>query len=357
MDFHRLLPSLLLLASATVSGSDAQRQRFECTKGSTCHSLVGYKPINGTTIGSIRRFFGVENLRSLLGANNLPLSTSPNHPIGAQQLVKIPIPCICFNGTGASNKMPVYTVQKDDGLFYIANTVFGGLVEYPRIQAVNKIEDANIIFVGQKLWIPLPCSCEDVDGEKVVHYGQVVEEGSSVEEIAHEFGTTSTTLYEVNGIDSDRELIAGKAIDIPLRACTSSMTNATSPDYPLLLANGTYALTAGNCVRCKCDAANNWRLHCDPSGLKPSDWATCPAMRCSGADGLSLGNTTGTSCSTTTCAYAGFSRDQRIFTTLATESTCPSGTPNPGNYASRTSFSWEWLLVFFHLILLCANIM
>jgi LysM repeat protein len=137
--------------------------------------------------------------------------------IQEQQVIKIPIPCICFNGTGASNKMPIYTVQPDDGLYYIANNVFMGLLAHQRIQQVNRIENPNVIYVGQELWIPLPCSCEEVEGERVVHYAHLVEEGSTVEEIAEKFGTTNDTLYRLNGITNNSQLIAATAFDVPLK--------------------------------------------------------------------------------------------------------------------------------------------
>ncbi|KAI8532116.1 hypothetical protein RHMOL_Rhmol11G0188400 [Rhododendron molle] len=40
-------------------------------------------------------------------------------------------------------------------------------------------------------------------------------------------------------------------------ACTTMVGN-NSLYYPLLVANGTYIFTAGNCVMCSCNAANNW---------------------------------------------------------------------------------------------------
>ncbi|KAL3580878.1 hypothetical protein D5086_018713 [Populus alba] len=532
MGFAIILMCLLFYSSFTTIS--VAQQAFKCTEGTACRSLVGYKSPNTTSISSIQKLFGVKNLHSLLGANNLPSSTLPNHTIQEQQVIKIPIPCICFNGTGASNKMPIYTVQPEDGLYYIANNVFMGLLAHKRIQQVNRIENPDMIDVGQELWIPLPCSCEEVDGERVVHYAHLVEEGSTVEEIAEKFGTTNDTLYRLNGISNNSQLIAATAFDVPLkgannlalstlpnftipakqpikipftclcinntglsnkqpiytvqkddglyhiaaevfsglvtyqeiaavnnvtdvnlievgqklwiplpcscddvdgvkvvhyghvveagssleviaqeygtsrntlmklngiandssllagqvldvplqgqyvlpscalcvntcagnqsfdsarqcamalilyavrifdsyfptlslgkqgrgsnpkllreRACNSSV-RSDSVDSPFLVPNNTYFFTANNCVKCKCAAANNWTLQCEPSGIKPSNQSTCPAMQCEGGL-LTIGSTTTSGCNTTTCAYAGFSGDQRIFTTLATQSTC-----------------------------------
>lgn len=339
----------LLFYSSFTTISVAQ-QAFKCTEGTACRSLVGYKSPNTTSISSIQKLFGVKNLHSLLGANNLPSSTLPNHTIQEQQVIKIPIPCICFNGTGASNKMPIYTVQPEDGLYYIANNVFMGLLAHKRIQQVNRIENPDMIDVGQELWIPLPCSCEEVDGERVVHYAHLVEEGSTVEEIAEKFGTTNDTLYRLNGISNNSQLIAATAFDVPLKACNSSV-RSDSVDSPFLVPNNTYFFTANNRVKCKCDAANNWTLQCEPSGIKPSNQSTCPAMQCEGGL-LTIGSTTTSGCNTTTCAYAGFSGDQRIFTTLATQSTCTAPGGSPGNFASRIGPSRNYLFICIHMILL-----
>jgi LysM repeat protein len=44
-----------------------------------------------------------------------------------------------------------------------------------------------------------------------------VEEGSTVEEIAEKFGTTNDTLYRLNGITNNSQLIAATAFDVPLK--------------------------------------------------------------------------------------------------------------------------------------------
>ena len=118
---------------------------------------------------------------------------------------------------GVSNKVPVYKVKKDDGLDFIARTIFGQLLKFQQIVEANNISNPDLIEVGQNLTIPLPCSCDDVDNAKVVHYAHVVEEGSSFELIAQKFGADKDTLMKLNGIDSDSKLIAGQTIDVPLR--------------------------------------------------------------------------------------------------------------------------------------------
>ncbi|RVW96629.1 Glycerol-3-phosphate acyltransferase 9 [Vitis vinifera] len=277
---------------------------------------------------------GSKTFETLLGANSLPASTPTNQSVAAKDKIVIPFRCRCSNGTGISNHRPVYTVQKDDGLYHIAAEVFAGLVTYQEIQAVNNISDANLIEVGQELWIPLPCSCDEVNGSKVVHYGHVVESGSSVKEIAEKYGTTEEKLLELTALQIPRIFRPVLFLMFP--------SKNTSLDYPLLLSNGTYAYTANNCVKCQCHSANNWTLQCEQSGLNITN-GTCPSMEC-GSSGLSIGNSTSTTCNRTTCAYAGYT-NQTIFTSLV-ESTC-SSTNNAPSYASKITLpSWRWNFVF-----------
>lgn len=338
------LVSVVLLLVTTTTTSTAQP--FRCISPSTCTSIIDYVLPNTTTLSALRTLFGVKNHRSLLGANNLPTTTSPNQTFPANQTLRIPFPCICRNGTGVSNGQPVYTVVAGDILSHIAEVVFSRLVTYQQIQAANNIPDANLILVGQQLRIPLPCSCDQVAGERVVHYGHLVGRGNTVAGIAQMYNTTEDTLLQLNSLNSTDDLMAGAVLDVPLRACTSTVGN-NSLDFPLLVPNGTYVYTATNCVRCTCNAANNWILECEPSNINSSRWSSCPSMQCEGADNLYLGNTTSSS-TCNTCAYAGYN-NQTILTAL--QSTCAV----PGNGATKFS-SQGWtlslLLIAVHLVLL-----
>ncbi|KAG6712087.1 hypothetical protein I3842_05G087700 [Carya illinoinensis] len=235
-----------------------------------------------------------------------PPPTPSDKNVNATEKIRIPFTCMCTNGTGVSNRKPVYKVQKDDFMYHIAKEVFSGLLTFQQIANVNGVPDPNRINPGQELWIPLPCSCDIVNGIKVVHNGMLVDKGSTVEGIAEQYGTNSTTLLTLNNMTDPSKLQAGQVLDIPLPACSSNV-NSSSLDYPFLLANGTYVYTAYNCVKCKCDSANNYTLQCEPSGFKStnSDWTTCPAMQCQGADSLFIGNKTSSGCNQTSCVYSG----------------------------------------------------
>ncbi|XP_017971749.1 PREDICTED: lysM domain-containing GPI-anchored protein 2 [Theobroma cacao] len=343
--FLLLLP---LLSSLTLEHSAAQG--FNCSSPRSCRALVGYVTVNNTDLGTIQSLFNVKNFRSILGANGLSLSTPRTHNISAQQVIKIPINCVCYNDTGTSSGAPIYEVKEGDFLFHIAAEIFSRLVTFQQITEANGIGNSSLIMPGQKLKIPLPCSCDDVNGEKVVHYAHIVKLGSTLEGIASEFGTDEGTLRRVNNITADNQLIADQPIDVPLKACNSPI-RSDSLDFPLLAANGTYVFTANGCVRCTCDAAvNNSTLRCEPSQNKPSRWETCPSMQCEASDGLSLGNSTTSGCNRTTCSYAGYN-NSTIFTTLEQDSTCSSTTPS--NDVTRISLNWDFLCI---LILLCFHL-
>ncbi|KAK9051893.1 hypothetical protein SSX86_028521 [Deinandra increscens subsp. villosa] len=350
------IPTFILISFSLLSiHSTAQPTLgFRCTTATTCNSLIDYKLPNATTLPAIANLFDIKNLRSLVAANNLPATTNPQtYQLNASTTLRIPFPCLCRNGTGISNRRPVYTVVSDDGLFHIAAEVFSGLVTYQQIQTVNNIPDADKIFVGQKLWVPLPCSCDDVDGAAALHYGHLVAAGSTVGGIAEEFNTTESRLLELNGMSNPGDLKADSILDVPLKVCKTTVRN-DSMDYPLLVPNGTYTFTANGCVRCQCDAANNWILNCMPSGI--SLRTSCSSTQCPGTS-FDLGNTTSDSgCSLSRCAYGGY-RNNTIYTEVTKESTCasPGGTNNNnsngnGSKVLRWSFVVSASLIALHLL-------
>lgn len=348
MGFAKVVLAVFVLYAAAIA---PPIHSFNCTTTTSCNGLVGYISPNSTTLSSITSLFGITSLLSLLASNNLPLSTPPNHTLSASQTINIPFPCICANGTGIPKDPPLYTVVSGDTLDHIATKVFSGLVTIDQIQAFNMIVNASLIQIGQELKIPLPCSCDEVNGETAVHYGHVVASGSSVAGIAQQFNTTEDTLLKLNGLASPKDLLAGAVLDVPLKVCTSTV-NSTSLDYPLLVTNGTYTLTAGNCVMCNCDASNNWTLQCKSSQLNSSIWTTCPSMQCQGAENSYLGNTTSSGCIRTTCAYAGYT-NQTILTILAQDSTCPVSNNNNASKFNLQGWSWSFILILVQLVLLC----
>ncbi|XP_074591758.1 chitin elicitor-binding protein-like [Curcuma longa] len=325
----RLLPFLLLLL--LLLHQPAVAVNFTCRApggAARCQSLVSYTARNDTNLAQIMTLFQIRSFRSLLAANGLPLFTPPSRPVPAGSTLRIRLSCSCSAGRGASAHRPLYRIAPGDGLDSIAQNVFNGLISYQEIAAANNISDPNLIQIGQEIYIPLPCSCDEVEGEPVVHYAHVVTSGSTVSGIAAEFGTKEETLLNLNGISDPKTLEAGQVLDVPLRACSSSIGSA-SADSGLLVSNGSYILTANNCVLCSC-SSSSWELDCHPTrGISSS---VCPVATCGN---LSLGNSsssTSTACESTTCTYAGYtnSTDFDILTSLTTQSLCNSaGAPVP----------------------------
>ena len=221
MGYSKMLLGLVLLitlAATSTAQPAAVAPTFKCTTTkATCHSLIDYVSPNTTTISTIQSLFQIKRFHDLLGANGLSNSTSPNKTLEAKERIRIPFTCLCENGTGLSNRSPKYKVKKDDGLYHIAAEIFSGLTTSQEVARVNGIPDPDKIEVGQELWIPLPCSCDEVAGAKVVHYGHVVETGSSVEKIAMTYGTTEDILLQLNGIVNASQLLAGQVLDVPLK--------------------------------------------------------------------------------------------------------------------------------------------
>ncbi|KAL6601375.1 hypothetical protein ACP70R_044595 [Stipagrostis hirtigluma subsp. patula] len=258
----------------------------------------------------------IRSHRALLAANGLPLSTPPTAP--APTPLRVRLPCLCSGGAGATFQRPTYRIRAGDTLDAIARGVFAGLVTFQDIAAANNVSDPNKVAVGQQLWIPVPCSCDPVGGEPVVHYTYVAPAGSFVAGIAQEFGTTEETILAVNRMHDAKSLVAGQVLDVPLRACGSTISN-TAIDKNLRVPNGSYILTANNCVMCGC-SSSTWQLDCQPTqGISSS---ACPAAKCGE---MFLGNTSSTSsCETTKCSYAGYTNSTSftILANLTTSNVC-----------------------------------
>ncbi|WJX52779.1 hypothetical protein P8452_38851 [Trifolium repens] len=351
---NKMFPILLITIAVVVSITQAQPEaNFQCkTQDATCRSITEYTNPNTTTLEQIQTLFGIKHYLDFLGVNNLPTNTKNSYKLTPNRVIKVPFQCKCDNGTGKSNHVPQYKIKPGDTLDVIARTRFASLVKYQQIQTANKIVDADNITAGDTLWIPLPCSCDKVDGNSVMHYAHIVQSGSSIESIAQQFGATQQSLQTINGIKDPKSLEAGQILDVPLPVCNSSV-KSDSLDFPLLVPNGTYFYTANECVKCKCDSTNNFLLQCDPSNQKPiNKWSVCPSTRCSGS--VLIGNTTSTdSCSRTVCDYTGYT-SSNISTALVTQNTCAAVAPdggggNSGSGASRSILNKLLVLIQFLL--------
>lgn len=218
--FSRAVALAAIAVVACVGLTQAQPEaRFKCNSANipTCRALISYSHPNTTTLGDIQKLFNVKHILDIVGANNLPSNATKTYAVGPNEVVKVPFPCRCSNNTGLSDRVPLYRIKKGDTLYYIATTTFAGLMKWPQIQVANNIANANNITTGDMLYIPLPCSCDEVGGKSVVHYAHLVAPQSTVEGIAEEFGTTQQILLNLNGISDPKNLQAGQILDVPLQ--------------------------------------------------------------------------------------------------------------------------------------------
>lgn len=337
---------LLLLLGCLVAVSEAATFTCNATTSTTCLSVIGYVSTNTSTYGKISAFFQVP-LSSILGANDLLITTPGTTTVSAGSTVKIPVPCLCTKGIGRSNHMPNYTIESGDGLDAIARVKFDNFINYTEIADANDIPDPNKIMAGDTIWIPLPCSCDPVEEQKVVHLAYKVKSGDNTSYIATTFGTSESTLLKLNGISDPKSLQADQILDVPMKACASSI-NDTSPDHGLLLPGDTYTFTAKDCVKCSC-SSSSYALDCS---LASNRNRTCPAATCSG--NLTLGESNGTGCDATICAYTGYSNTTssfNILTTTTTNQTASCKNAAARHTGSAAAFAWMKLVVLLHLIL------
>ncbi|KAJ0967938.1 hypothetical protein J5N97_024855 [Dioscorea zingiberensis] len=346
---------VLLLLSHLFTASAAN---FTCSATATakCTALIGFVSSNATTLAAIQSLFQIKSTVSLLGANSLPLSTTSSFPVAAGKPFRIPIPCSCVNGIGASDGIPKYTVKSGDILDDIATKKFERFVTIDEIAAANGIPNPNLIQPGQSLRIPLPCSCDPVDGAERVHLAHKVASGSSFDQIAADFGVNKSTLMAINRIDDPTTLQAAQILDVPLRACSSSISK-DSMDFGLRLSNGSYAVTANGCVLCNC--TSSFRLSCQVAqGPYANASSTCPAAKNCG--NLNFGESTSSGCEQTTCEYAGYTNSTgtsswSILTTSynGSSSSCTNGEPtsSPSSHAHSFKMNFSKALIFIQMLL------
>ncbi|KAF3773209.1 G-type lectin S-receptor-like serine/threonine-protein kinase [Nymphaea thermarum] len=203
---------------------------FRCATAGTCTALVGYRPLNATTLEEISSRFQIDSFTDLLPRNSLPSTTPKSHAVSAQQTIRVPITCRCQDGIGTSDKSPVYIVKAGDTLDYIATSVFSKLVDAKSLAAVSGSSDPSKTNPGQVLRIPLPCSCDRVDGSPVTHYALVVEKNDTLSIIAANYNVTMIQLEKLNNISNTASVVAGQVLDVPLPSqdTNSTNTNGTS---------------------------------------------------------------------------------------------------------------------------------
>ncbi|XP_042470114.1 lysM domain-containing GPI-anchored protein LYP6-like [Zingiber officinale] len=308
---------------ALLAGSAIAKSTIEpCSTSDSCLALLGYSLYADLKVAEVAALFQVDSV-ALLAANSIDFSLPDvdNRILPAGLFLRVPIACSCSGGIRRSVSTR-YTLRPADTLASVATSVFSGLTSTDQIRDVNGIQDPSALDAGSTLVVPLPCVCFNSTDNflPAVYLSYVVLKGDSVAAIAARYATTATDIMNVNSM-GDPSIHPGDILAIPLPACTSAFQQFAS-DSGLLVANGSYAITAGHCIQCSC-GPGNLNLYCTPSSLAVS----CSSMQC-GNSNLIIGNftsqQTNSGCSVTSCDYGGFVNGS-IFTSLTTtlQPQCP----------------------------------
>ncbi|RRT80733.1 hypothetical protein B296_00023181, partial [Ensete ventricosum] len=212
--------------------------------------LLGYRLYADLKVSEVAALFQADPV-ALLAANSVDFSVPDveNRILPSGLFLRVPAACSCSGGIRRSLSTR-YTVRPADTLSSIAASVYGGLASPDQIQEANNIQDPSALDAGRTLVIPLPCTCFNSSDNflPAVYLSYVVRQGDSVPAVAARYSTTVTDIMNCHFSLVIRH-------DFPSSACASMFPKYAS-DYGLIVANGTYAITASHCVQCSCGPGN-----------------------------------------------------------------------------------------------------
>ncbi|CAM0149009.1 unnamed protein product [Urochloa decumbens] len=321
------IPAAAAALLAILAAAAAKTTIEPCSGADSCPALLGYTLYADMKVSEVAALFGADPA-AVLAANALDFASpgAANRILPAGTALRVPTSCSCADGVRKSVSVR-YATRPMDTLGSVADVVFAGLPSADQIRTANGLaaEDPDApLSAGMKLVIPLPCVCFNSTDNNLpaVYLSYVVRVGDTAQSIAASHATTVTDISNVNAMGSP--IVApGDILAIPLSACASAFPNSAS-DSGLLVANGTYALTAGNCVECSC-GPQNLNLYCTPAPASLT--ASCSNMQCPNSN-LILGNMTAQptsgGCSVSSCNYGGYVNGT-IATSLSSglQPTCP----------------------------------
>lgn len=145
----------------------------------------------GTTVNEIAGINGIVNPNLIYTGEQLLIPTKNNTP-----------------STGDNNNTQNYVVRRGDTLSKIARR-YGTTVN--AIVRLNRIENPNLIYIGQILQIP---STSNNTTTSVMNY--TIQRGDTLSEIAFRYGTTVNTLAQLNNINNPNRIYVGNIIKVPV---------------------------------------------------------------------------------------------------------------------------------------------
>ncbi|WCJ44631.1 LysM domain-containing GPI-anchored protein 1 [Euphorbia peplus] len=328
--------SLILILINVASMVNSKSTIEPCSNNDSCSALLGYTLYTDLKVSEVASLFQIDPI-ALLTANSIDISYPDieNRILPSQLFLKIPIVCSCVDGIRKSVSTH-YKTRPSDTLAAIADSVYSGLVSADQIKEANSIEDPSVLDVGESLVVPLPCTCFNGSDNflPAIYLSYVVQEIDTLVGIASRYSTTITDLMNVNAMGNP-SITSGDILAVPLPACASNFPSYAF-DHGLIVANGSYYITASHCVQCSC-GPGNLNLYCMPASLAVS----CSSMQCAKSN-LMLGNVTwqrsSAGCKVTSCSYGGYVNGS-IVTELSTSlrPTCPGPQQFPALIAPPTT--------------------
>jgi LysM repeat protein len=129
---------------------------------------------------------------------------------------------------GDSCKAVYHVVRAGQNLTQIAS-YYG--VSVQAIVKANNLWNPNVIYVGQVLTIPVPCTPAPPapSGCTAIH---VVKRGEYLKVIATRYGTTVNVLVQLNNIRNPNLIYVGQRLKVPVRCPSPQPTKAPTPAPP-----------------------------------------------------------------------------------------------------------------------------
>ncbi|KAI3829111.1 hypothetical protein L1987_03226 [Smallanthus sonchifolius] len=131
--------------------------------------------------------------------------TSLTLPLFPNQALFIPLTCTCNSVNTTTNLSYAklnYTIKKDDTFYLVPTNLFHNLTTYQSVEIVNPTLVPINLTIGQDVTFPIFCKCPTkTQLQNQVNYliSCVFQPFDTISSIASRFGSTTTSVVEVNG--------------------------------------------------------------------------------------------------------------------------------------------------------------
>ncbi|KAK9068199.1 hypothetical protein SSX86_012310 [Deinandra increscens subsp. villosa] len=169
----------------------------------SCHTYAFFQVMgpNQLDLASISDLFSVSR-PMIAKPSNLTSLTSPLFP---NQALFIPLTCTCNSVNTTTNLSYAklnYTIKKGDTFYLVSTNLFHNLTTYQSVEIVNPTLVPINLTIGQDVIFPIFCKCPTkTQLQNQVNYliSYVFQPYDTISSIASRFGSTTTSIVEVNG--------------------------------------------------------------------------------------------------------------------------------------------------------------